>query len=185
MSILAANKEPIALAEPANRISRRQNQSPYLHSAILDNAVALVTSAHDGQCNVMTVTFFAESSHLPALVRVSIAPTTWTYELIKASGRFGINILARFQAELALACGTASGRGESRFARHSIPYQLGAHGVPLLRHCLTSSECIVRESVELPGHTLFVGEIVSSFRQPSLAHHKALLVSDLIDYLSG
>jgi flavin reductase (DIM6/NTAB) family NADH-FMN oxidoreductase RutF len=157
--------------------------SPYLAAAVVDNAVALVTSAHQNQINVMTVTFFAESSHVPLLVRIAIAPSCWTHALIAASGWFGLSVLARQQAPLALACGVSSGRTESKFTRHRIPYQLTEQGVPLLPRCLTTSACRVRERLDLGDHTLFVGEIRSSFRRPAWAARDALLVSDLVDYL--
>jgi flavin reductase (DIM6/NTAB) family NADH-FMN oxidoreductase RutF len=157
--------------------------SPYLAEAVVDNAVALVSSAHRDHVNVMTVTFFAESSHVPLLVRVSIAPSCWTHELIAASGWFGLSVLAREQAPLALACGSCSGRTGSKFARHRIPYRLTEQGLPLLPHCLTTSACRVCERIDLPDYTLFVGEITASFRRPARAARDALLVSDLVDYL--
>lgn len=61
--------------------------SPYLKGAVLDNGVALVTSAHRDRANVMTVSFFAESSHLPVLVRAAIAPTCLTHEIVTESSR--------------------------------------------------------------------------------------------------
>jgi flavin reductase (DIM6/NTAB) family NADH-FMN oxidoreductase RutF len=157
--------------------------SPYLAAALVDNAVALVTSAHQDRVNVMTVTFFAESSHVPLLVRIAISPTCWTHELVAASGWFGLSILVRQQAPLALACGSCSGRTESKFARLGIPYWLTEQGVPLLPHSLATSACRVLERIDLPDHTLFVGEILSSFRRPAWATRDALLVSDLVEYL--
>jgi flavin reductase (DIM6/NTAB) family NADH-FMN oxidoreductase RutF len=161
----------------------KRNLSPYLDRALLDNAVALVTSAHAGRRNVMSVTFFAESSHVPALVRVSIASSTWTHQLISASGWFGLSLLGSHQAELAVACGIATGREGCKFTRLRLRYQSGPQDIPLLPTCLTTSACRVVEGVELPQHTLFVAEIAASFRQTTLAFRKTLLVSDLVNYL--
>jgi flavin reductase (DIM6/NTAB) family NADH-FMN oxidoreductase RutF len=154
--------------------------SPYLDGAVLDNAVALLTSAHHGRRNVMTLSFFAESSHVPPLVRVSVATAAWTHELVATSGWFGLSLLARGQENLALGCGTASGRDGCKFERLRLRTEPGPGGVPLLRHCLTTSACRVVERVELPGYTLFVGEVVTSFRQTVIAYRQTLLVSDLL-----
>jgi flavin reductase (DIM6/NTAB) family NADH-FMN oxidoreductase RutF len=150
---------------------------------LVDNGVALVTSAHHGQLNVMTATFFGESSHVPVLLRVAIAPATFSHQLISRSGWFGLSVLADNQAPLALACGTTSGRDGSKFDRLKLRYRPGPRGIPLLPGCLTTSSCRVVERVELPDHTLFIGEIVASHRQSALAYRRTLLVSNLVDYL--
>ncbi len=157
--------------------------SPYLASAVVDNAVALVTSFHQGRSNAMTVTFFAECSHVPVRVRIAISPTTFSHQLIRDSGWFGLSILADHQAALALACGTTSGRDGSKLDRLRLRHQPGPHGVPLLSGCLTTSACRVVEEVEISDHTLFVGEIIASYRQSALSYRRALLLSDLVDYL--
>jgi flavin reductase (DIM6/NTAB) family NADH-FMN oxidoreductase RutF len=158
--------------------------SPYLTSAVVDNAVALVTSFHQGQSNVMTVTHFAESSHLPVLLRVAINTATFSFQLVRDSGWFGLSILGDHQAGLALACGTTSGREVAKFAQLGLRYRAGPFDVPLLPDCLTTSVCKVVEEVALDDHMLFVGEIIVSYRQTALAYRRALLLSDLTDYLS-
>jgi flavin reductase (DIM6/NTAB) family NADH-FMN oxidoreductase RutF len=157
--------------------------SPYLDGAVLDAAVALVTSAHDGHKNVMTASFFAESSHVPALVRVSIATTAWSHELITCSGWFGLSLLSRDQSQWALGCGTGSGRDGCRFERWRLRWRPGPHGLPLLDDCLTTTACRVVERVDLPGHTLFVGAVAQSYRQTAVAYRPTLLLSDLVNDL--
>jgi flavin reductase (DIM6/NTAB) family NADH-FMN oxidoreductase RutF len=157
--------------------------SPYLAGAVMDNPVALVTSAHDGRRNVMTASLFAESSHLPVLLRVAIRPGTLTHELVSASGWFGLSILASNQGELALACGASSGRDGSKFERLGLKTFNGPRDVPMLPGLLTTSACRVVERVELGEHTLFVGEVVESYRQSRLAYLPPLVISDLADYL--
>lgn len=159
------------------------NTSPYLAHAVIDNGVALVTSAVESRCNVMTASFFAESSHIPVLVRVAIAPSCLTHDLIVTSGWFGLSLLSKGQEDLALSCGSMSGREVFKLQRLGLRYHLGAHGVPLLPDCLTTSECRVIEQTALADHTLFTGEIVASFRQSKISYRETLLVSDLVDYL--
>lgn len=157
--------------------------SPYLKSAVIDNGVSLVTSCRAGELNVMTASFFAESSHLPVLLRVAISPDTLTHDFISATGWFGLSVLASGQQAWALRCGSVSGREVAKLAELGIRLRESRHGVPLLPDCLTTSLCKVVERVQLTGHTLFVGEIVESFRQSRLAHRSPLLVSELTDYL--
>ncbi|MGH7627921.1 MAG: flavin reductase family protein [Gemmatimonadales bacterium] len=150
---------------------------------MVDGGVGLVTSAARGHLNVMTVTFFAESSHVPVLVRVAIAPRSLTHELVSESGWFGLSVLGHGQEELALGCGSVSGREIPKLARLSIRYRLSPNGVPLVRDALTTSECRVLASVPLHDHKLFVGEVVTSFTQTRRSFRDPLLVSELRAYL--
>ncbi len=159
--------------------------SAYLSRAVVDGGVGLVTSAAGGRLNVMTASFFAESSHLPVLLRVAIAPGSLTHELVSESGWFGLSVLCQGQEALALRCGSVSGREIPKLARWRIRYRLSPNGVPLLREALTTSECRVTTSVPLQDHHLFVGEVVSSFTQTRRSFRDPLLVSELQAYLGG
>jgi flavin reductase (DIM6/NTAB) family NADH-FMN oxidoreductase RutF len=180
---LALTGPTMTISSSSSKIS--PHSIPHLGQAMIESAVALVTSSHCERKNVMTVSFFAESSHVPALLRVSISLSSLTHELITESGWFGLSLLARGQEELALACGTISGRQQDKFARLGLRYRLTGSGVPLLPGCLTTSECRVVDRLELSDHTLFIGSIISSYRQSALSYREALLVSDLIDYLDN
>jgi len=159
----------------------RAIHSPYLDNAVIDNGVSLVTSTAAGRANVMTASFFAENSHVPVLLRVAVARSCLTHDLISASGWFGLSVLHDGQRGLALKCGTLSGRDfPQKLQRLGLSYWLGTHGVPLLSNCLTTSECRVADQFELGDHTLFLGEIVGSFRQTACAFREPLLVSDLL-----
>jgi len=159
--------------------------SPYLATAVLDGGVGLLTSAARGRINVMTASFFAESSHLPVLLRVAVAPGTLTHELVSESGWFGLSVLCKGQEEWALGCGSGSGREIPKFDRWGIDYDLTSNGVPLLRDALTTSECRVVARVPLKDHTLFVGEIVASFTQTRRSFRDPLLVSELRTYVGA
>lgn len=158
--------------------------SPYITQAPADSGVGLVTSADRDRLNVMTASFFAESSHLPVLLRVAVAPGTLTHELISASGWFGLSVLCQGQERLALECGSMSGRDVRKLAELRIPYRLTANGVPLLEQTLTTSECRVRSVLPLGDHALFVAEVTSSFTQSRLSYRDPLLVSDLRAWLA-
>ncbi len=162
-----------------------RNVSPYLTRTVVDGGVGLVTSAARGRLNVMTASFFAESSHLPVLVRVAIAPGSLTHELVSESGWFGLSVLCQGQEGLALACGSVSGREIRKLEHLSIRYRLSPNGVPLVRNALTTSECRVVASVPLHDHNLFVGEVVTSFTQTRRSFRDPLLVSELRAYLGA
>jgi flavin reductase (DIM6/NTAB) family NADH-FMN oxidoreductase RutF len=162
-----------------------QARSPYLTEAAADSAVGLVTSAAQGRLNVMTASFFAESSHLPVLLRVAVAPASLTHELISASGWFGLSVLCQGQETLALDCGSVSGRDVPKLEKLRVSYQVTENGVPLLNDTLTTSECKVVSVLPLPDHALFIGEVTRSFTQSRLSYRDPLLISGLRAYLAG
>jgi flavin reductase (DIM6/NTAB) family NADH-FMN oxidoreductase RutF len=91
-------------------------------------------------------------------------------------------VLAQGQEELAIRCGTGSGKGTERLA--TISHRMGAHGVPLLMDALTTSECLVVDALELPDFTVFVAEVVASYRETSKSYLRPLLVSELRDHVA-
>ncbi len=127
----------------------------------------------------MTASFFAESSHVPLLVRVAVSPSTLTHEWIRESRAFGISVLARGQEEIAWFCGAHSGRGIAKLERLGLRWRMDPHGIVLVPNAFSTSACRVVEEVELTDHTLFVGEIVASFRQSMQSSRAPLLVSEL------
>ena len=70
----------------------------------------LVSAAHGGQRNVMAAAWNMALDFEPCKVSVVIDKSTWTRELIEASGRFALNVPARGIASEVLAIGNTSGR---------------------------------------------------------------------------
>lgn len=159
--------------------------SPYLDAALTDGGVALVTTHWRGRTNAMTASFFAESSHVPMLIRVAIATTALTHDWVVETGRFGLSVLAQGQERAALVCGLESGRDTAKLERLRMRWRLGAHGAVILPDAFSSSECRVVERDELPDHTLFVAELKSSFRQSLQSFREPLLVSELLERISA
>jgi flavin reductase (DIM6/NTAB) family NADH-FMN oxidoreductase RutF len=155
---------------------------PYVSQAVVDAGIALVTSAGRERRNVMTASFFAESSHIPVLVRVAIAPSCLTHALVSESGWFGLSVMSQGQENVALYCGSVSGREVEKLERSGLSHELSPRGIPLLRDCLTTSECRVVATIPLHDHTLFVGEVITSFTQSRLSFRDPLLISDLRGY---
>jgi hypothetical protein len=84
----------------------------------------LVTSAHGGRRNIMAAAWSMPVEFTPPRIAVVIDKSTFTRELIAASGAFAICLPGTALADLTFAVGSASGRDEDKFARHGHP---GAH----------------------------------------------------------
>jgi len=130
--------------------------------------VTLVGAYHEGRHNVMTASWVSQVSFKPLMVKVSVAPERYTYELISKSGEFVISILTAEQVEVANFCGSRSGRDTDKVAAVGLRTRPGeAVKVPVLEDCLANMECRVVAAHPAGDHVLFVGEVVGgSVMQP-------------------
>lgn len=114
----------------------------------------------DGKNNALAVGFAANVSIEPAMVMIGIIPKNYSYDLIKESGEFVINIPTKdFEKEF-YYLGSKSGRDEDKFASLDLKWENGIKvNAPLLTDCPISIECKVVNCVKSGDHDLFIGTI--------------------------
>ena len=136
------------------------------------SGVTVVTTLVDGAWHGMTASSFSSVSLDPPLVSVCLDRRLFSHGLISAGGVFGVNVLAKDQAEVARRfAGMVPGlEVADRFDGEN--WTTARTGVPLLDSALGWLDCRVVH--EYPGgdHTIFVGEVlqlaVSSEENPLL-----------------
>ena len=123
------------------------------------SGVTVVTTLVDGVRHGMTASSFSSVSLDPPLVSVCLDRALYSHELIAASGVFGVNVLAKDQAEVARRFAGMVPDLPDRFAGES--WTTAHTGVPLLDSALGWLDCRVVH--EYPGgdHTIFVGEVLA------------------------
>lgn len=131
----------------------------------------LVSSRHAGQQNVMAAAWNMGLDFTPAKVAVVIDKSTWTRELIEASGVFALNVPARQIAVETRAAGSISGRdapNRDKFEQVGLRHFPGAVlDVPLVSGCVGWLECrLVSEPHNQMAHDLFIGEAVAAWADP-------------------
>jgi len=151
--------------------------SPYITDSVIESAVGLLLIEAGSRRNAMTISCFSEAAHHPATLWISVAKTAHSHALITETGRFSLAVLNRYQKDIALQCGTVSGREHDKCAGLDLYHN--QDGFLFLRRALASTACSVRRSVEVGDHTLFVADILSSDLDSSSAHLRHLLISDL------
>ncbi len=151
--------------------------SPYIENSIIESAVGLVLVKTGEVANAMTVSFFSEVAHHPTALWVSIAKASYTHSLLDQTSEFSLVVLNQNQKQIALRCGTASGRDQDKCS-HLELYQNHA-GFLFLENALASTSCRVQQRLDLGDHTLFVGEILESELESRTSHLRQLLISDL------
>lgn len=112
--------------------------------------------------NLMTINWVTQVSFEPKLLGVGIEKPALTHELVAEGGVFTLNTIAREDraivrkftkpCEWDAAASTLNG-----FAVHE-----GATGAPILDQAPAYLDCRVTQSVDLGGHTFFIGEVVDA-----------------------
>ena len=125
----------------------------------------------------MTVSFFSEVAHHPTSLWVSIAKTAYTHTMLEESCQFSLVVLNNTQKEIALTCGSTSGRDGDKCL--ALDLYRGPEGFLFLNGALASTACSVRQSVPIADHTLFIADILQSEIESRKSHLRQLLLSDL------
>ena len=153
--------------------------SPYITESQLPSIVGLVLVQTPDRANAMTVSFFSEVAHHPTSLWVSIAKSSFTHALLEGNGgRFSIAVLNQKQKEIALHCGTQSGRDSDKC--EALDLYPGPEGYLFLNGALATTACSVSQAVSIDDHTLFVANILSAEMDSGQSHLRQLLLSDLV-----
>jgi flavin reductase (DIM6/NTAB) family NADH-FMN oxidoreductase RutF len=129
----------------------------------------LVSSAHAGRRNVMAAAWTMPLDFDPPKVAVVIDKSTFTRELIEASGEFVLALPTRSLAAQTLAAGSSSGRDGDKFNTLGLethPASLVA--APLPAGCIGWLECRVIEEPHIQcTYDLFLAEVLAAWADPA------------------
>jgi flavin reductase (DIM6/NTAB) family NADH-FMN oxidoreductase RutF len=149
----------------------------YIDEAVHNGPVAILHAEHQGLSNLAAISFFSEVAHHPTSLWVSVETTSYSRELIQASGRFSLSVLHQGQAKLALHCGARSGRELDKCAGVALYHD--PRGFHVVEDCLASAWCEVKSILPLGGHMLVIAGIVAGTINTKAAKVRHLLISDV------
>ena len=112
--------------------------------------------------NVFTVAWTGIINSEPAMTYISVRPSRYSYDLIKQSGEFVINLTTAKMLKAADFCGVKSGRNTDKFAQTgltAIPSKKVKS--PMIAESPVSLECRVTEIKPLGSHDMFLAEITA------------------------
>ena len=123
----------------------------------------LVTSRCNGKDNVFTVAWAGITNTQPPKCSVSIRPERLSYEMIKESGQFVINIPTSYMVRAVDYCGCVSGRKVDKFAAAKLKTTPASQVDCLqIEGCPVTLECRVSDIIPMGGtHELFLADIVA------------------------
>ena len=121
----------------------------------------LVTSGDMQNSNIMTVAWTGIINTNPAMCYISVRPERYSYELIKKSGEFVINLTNEDLVYATDWCGVKSGSKFDKFKEMNLTKEKANHvSCPLIKESPVAIECKVKEVREHGSHDEFVAEIL-------------------------
>lgn len=123
---------------------------------------ALVSCGTPEHPNVLTIAWTGIVNTIPPMTYISVRPERYSYDLIKNSGEFVINLPT---AELIPAidfCGVKSGRNLDKIAACGLHTEPGETvQAPLVLESPVHLECKVRQVLPLGSHDMFLADITA------------------------
>lgn len=117
--------------------------------------------------NLMTAAWLCQVSSSPAMLAVAVGSSHLTADMIRDSGAFTVSVLDKDQKEIAVKCGTASGRRTDKIALVDIDYT--ESGMPIVRGAATQMECrVVDVNTAVGNHIIFIAEVTDAVVNTSL-----------------
>lgn len=160
-------------------------------SAILNPvpAVMITSQNKEGKVNVFTVGWIGTACTRPPMITVAIRPERLSYEYIKDTEEFVVNLPTSAMTKVVDYVGVVSGKREDKI--ENLKLQLDDSekvAVPSLKDCPVNIECKLKSVTPLGSHDLFLAEVVSISVDENIIDDKGkihLEKANLIAYSHG
>ena len=152
-------------------------------------AVLVTCRGKDGQDNILTIAWTGTVCSDPAMTYISVRKERHSYQMIKETGEFVINLPTRKLAKATDFCGVRSGRDVDKFeAMHLTKEEADVGNVPLIAESPVNIECKVTEVKPLGSHDMFLAKVVAVHADEAYMDEKgkfSLTAAEPIAYSHG
>ena len=139
--------------------------------------------------NIITVAWTGIINTNPAMCYISVRPERYSYNIIKETGEFVINLTNKDLAYATDWCGVKSGKNVDKFKEMRLTKEKSnfVH-CPSIKESPVSVECRVKEIKELGSHHMIMAEVLSINANEEFIDEKGafdITKCDLIAYANG
>lgn len=125
-------------------------------------AVMVSVKRPEEKPNIITVAWTGTVCSSPAMVSISIRKERYSYEILRETGEFVINLATRELVRALDYCGVRSGRDVDKYKEmHLTELPSRVVNVPGIMESPVNIECRVTEVKSLGSHDLFLAEVVN------------------------
>ena len=125
---------------------------------------AVMVSCADkaGNSNIITIAWTGTVCTNPPMAYISVRPERHSYQMIRETGEFVINLTTKDLAYATDFCGVRSGKDVDKFAEMKLTKEAAAVvSAPMIGESPVNIECRVTEVKELGSHHMFLAEVVA------------------------
>ncbi len=114
----------------------------------------------NGEENALAVAYCGNCSYDPPMIMVGIVPSRYSYNMIKESGCFVVNLVSKDYEKEFGYLGSVSKADEDKLERMNIKRADGkVVNAPILTDCPVNIECTIVDSIVTGSHEMFVGRV--------------------------
>jgi flavin reductase (DIM6/NTAB) family NADH-FMN oxidoreductase RutF len=149
-----------------------------VYQLIEPGPVVLLTTAHKGVANVMTMSWHMMVDFEPPLIACVVSNRDHSFTALRATKECVIAIPTVDLAEKVVAIGNCSGRDVKKFAAFKLtPRKAAEVSAPLVAECFANIECRVVDTRFVNRYGVFILEGVKAWidparKDPKTIHHQ-------------
>jgi flavin reductase (DIM6/NTAB) family NADH-FMN oxidoreductase RutF len=146
-----------------------------VYQLIEPGPVVLLTTAHKGCANVMTMSWHMMVEFEPPQIACIVSGANHSFAALRATGECVIAIPARKLAAKVVKIGNSSGRDIDKFAAFGLTAAPAACvAPPLIADCFANLECRVADTRLVKPYSLFILEVVEAWTDPAQKRPKTI-----------
>ena len=125
-------------------------------------AVMISCGETEEEYNIITVSWVGTVCTNPPMCYISVRPGRHSYEIIKRTGEFVINLTNEKLARATDWCGVRSGKNYNKFKEMNLTaVKAEKVNAPLIAASPLCIECKVTQIIPLGSHDMFIAEVVN------------------------
>jgi len=138
-------------------------------------SVVMITTAREGQANIMTLSWHTMLEFEPPLVGCVISNRNHTFDIVKATKECAINIPTVELSKKVVDCGNNSGRTVDKFKEFNLTAMpASCVQTPLIDECYANLECKVVDKKMVAKYNLFIFEVLKAWIDPLMKHPQTI-----------
>ena len=125
-------------------------------------AVLVSCGSTEEDYNLITISWVGTICTNPPMCYISVRPERHSYDIIKESGEFVINLTNEDMAYATDWCGVKSGNDYNKFGEMKLtPVKGEKVNAPIVKESPLCLECKVKELIHLGSHDMFIAEVIN------------------------